>query len=182
MLNTQVMLDLETLASSEDAAIIQIAAVAFDPLTGVISAEFNVYVRFPIGRIDPGTVFWWMQQNAASTVAKACEAAAFDTKDALKSFSSWVSSLGAIAGVWSLPASFDLPVLSSSYSKAGLGKPWHYRLERCARTVLALAGYRGKDRPDVPKPAGYLQHDALSDCRMQVAWLIAAAQKAGVTL
>jgi hypothetical protein len=48
--------------------------------------------------------------------------------------------------------------------------------------VLAGAGFRGKDRPDVPKPDGYLEHDALSDCRMQVAWLVAASRKTGVPL
>lgn len=181
-MSTQVMIDLETLASTEDAAVIQIAAVAFDSVTGAIASEFNVYVRFPSGHIDPGTVFWWMQQTAAPAVAKGCEAAAYDTRDALKALAAWVVGLGEIAGVWSLPSSFDLAILSSAYGKAGLGKPWHYRLERCARTVLALAGYRGKDRPGVPLPEGYLAHDALSDCRMQVAWLVDAARTAGVTL
>lgn len=178
---THIMLDLETLASTADAAIIQIAAVAFDPETGAISANFNAHIKEPAGRIDPGTVFWWMQQAAAPLVAKACEggkSAAYVLAD----FKLWVTGLGEIGGVWSLPASFDLAILSYAYSCAGVAKPWHYRAERCARTILATGGFRGKDRPDVPKPDGYLEHDALSDCRMQVAWLIAAAQKAGVKL
>jgi hypothetical protein len=182
-MTAHIMLDLETLASTEDAAIIQIAAVAFDPVSGEIASEFSVHVRHPSGRIDPGTVFWWMQQAAAPTVAKACEASTYDTKGALVAFASWVVGQGEIGGVWSFPASFDLPVLSSAYARENAGpKPWHYRAERCARTVLALAGFKGKDRPDVPAPEGYQAHDALSDCRMQVRWLIAAAQKAGVQL
>ena len=180
-MTTQVMIDLETLASTEDAAVIQIAAVAFDSVTGRIASEFNVYVRDPVGRIDPGTVFWWMQQAAAPAVGKACAEGAI-LRITLDKFQSWVDSLGDVHGVWSLPASFDLAIVGSTYGKAGLCKPWHYRLERCARTVLAIAGYRGKDRPGVPKPEGYLEHDALSDCRMQVAWLIDAARTAGVTL
>lgn len=181
-MTTHIMLDLETLASTEDAAIIQIAAVAFDPVSGEIASEFSVHISKTIGHINPETVFWWMQQAAASTVGKACAESDTDALAAVFYFGEWVKSLGEIGGVWSFPASFDLPVLSSAYAKAHLPKPWHYRAERCARTVLALAGFKGKDRPDVPAPEGYQAHDALSDCRMQVRWLIAAAQKAGVVL
>jgi len=63
-----VMLDLETLATTHEACIIQIAAVRFDLKTGKTGAEFNVMVN-PLdnvenGRvIDPETLKWWNKQN-----------------------------------------------------------------------------------------------------------------------
>ncbi len=182
-MTTQVMADLETLATTADAAVIQIAAVAFDSETGATISEFNVHVRHPAGCIDPGTVFWWMQQAAAPVVAKACEASPYTTAGALAALTEWFATLGpGVAGVWSFPSSFDLPILSLAYANAKAERPWNHRLERCQRTVLAGAGFRGKDRPDVPLPDGYMVHDALSDCRMQIAWLIAASRKTGVPL
>ncbi len=183
-MTTQVTLDLETLASTPDAAVIQIAAVAFDSETGVTVSEFDAHVRYPSGRIDPGTVFWWMQQTAAPSVAKACEAAAYDMTGALLALSAWFATLGPdVGGVWSLPASFDLPILSLAYVNAKADRPWHCRLRalralRCSRA----RGSAARIAPTCRNPGGYLEHDALSDCRMQVAWLVAASRKTGVPL
>jgi hypothetical protein len=89
--NTHVMLDLETLSTAKDAAILQIAARVFDPEDGVCGPEFNAFIRHPGGHVDVDTVLWWMQQAQAGHLAKACSSAAFSELDTLKGFANWLS-------------------------------------------------------------------------------------------
>lgn len=64
------MLDLETLATGQDAAIASIGMVNFDPNGNKIGSYF--YQRVDLvhsvspGVIDPATVDWWLQQDEAS--------------------------------------------------------------------------------------------------------------------
>src|ERR1039458_2426242 len=70
-----VMLDLETLGTGNDAAIISIGACLFDPrgdgvLIGVdhrFYARVNPASSVEIGmKIDVSTILWWMQQSDAA--------------------------------------------------------------------------------------------------------------------
>ena len=60
-----VMLDLETLGTSSNAAIIVVGAIFFDPKTGKTGVPFYQIVKGPQdnnGIIDADTVLWWMAQ------------------------------------------------------------------------------------------------------------------------
>jgi len=64
-----VMIDLETLGRRAGCSILSIGAVAFDPKTKELGAEFYVVVNrlscFKLGlHEDPETVKWWEGQNA----------------------------------------------------------------------------------------------------------------------
>jgi len=57
-------IDLETLATSADAVILEIGCVMFDPGTGELGPEYHaeVELRAPDNRlraIDAGTLAWW---------------------------------------------------------------------------------------------------------------------------
>ena len=57
------MLDLETLSTRNDAAIISIGLVKFDQ-NGVIDSQgWALDFSKVTGHIDPGTVKWWMEQS-----------------------------------------------------------------------------------------------------------------------
>src|SRR5690606_40145803 len=67
-----VMIDLETLSTRKDAAIVQLAALAFDPETGETFGSYNAFVLPRDGEhIDPATVAWWLRQSAASALGEA---------------------------------------------------------------------------------------------------------------
>ena len=68
-MNTEIMLDLETMGLGPDAAIVAIGAVAFDTSTLAIDpCKFFVAVDLESsvrsgGVMDASTVMWWMQQD-----------------------------------------------------------------------------------------------------------------------
>lgn len=177
---THIMLDLETLSTRKDAAIIQIAAVAFDPETGEISSSFNAFIRNPSGHVDVPTVAWWMQQAQAATLGAAVAASSADDEwSALGAFSDWLECLAADAGspaaieaLWSHGATFDIVVLENAYNRRLRAKPWSYKIERDTRTLYAVAPGGCPAVPVDPQR----KHDARYDCEVQVKQVVGALQ------
>lgn len=138
-----VMLDLETMGSGGNAAIIAIGAVAFDAdgYWNEFYSQVSLKSSMDIGLdCDASTVMWWMQQ---SNEARSC----FDGNDnappitsVLAEFSEWITSLpdGASSQVWGNGASFDNAILSNAYRKIGVEAPWKFWNDRCYRTIKAL--------------------------------------------
>lgn len=174
-----IMVDIETLASVSSAAITQIAAVLFDLDTGAIETDtHNVYVRRGFGTVNRDTALWWMQQPSAQAFAKRVETEGVDLREALMRFTGWVIAArgGQKIPLYAHGAPFDFPVLRASFEACEFAPPWSYRDELCTRQL-----YRELGRvPSVPEPEGYVKHDALSDCRMQVAQLVAARRALGL--
>ncbi|QNN99800.1 hypothetical protein P67b_00041 [Ruegeria phage Tedan] len=174
------MIDLETLSTRTDAAIIQIGAVFFDPRDrGRVFNDkaFNTYIKVQDGggAIDNGTLGWWLQQPHAPEVGKALwndetpmlglaleGLTQFPTKDHanIPGLESWQD----VGGIWSKGPSFDMAILKSAFAKFGAETPWDFRRERDCRTVIALAG-ADACRPD---SLGLQAHDAVDDCVYQI--------------
>lgn len=157
-----VMIDLETLGTRPDAAIIQIGAVQFEPRSGgkvLNGSGFKRYVAVQdgAGSIDHSTIAWWLQEKSAAKMGKALETQALPLLVALQELDAWVN-WADVGGVWSNGAAFDQPVLASAYGKLGRNTPWHYRASRCVRTLFALAG----GAPSIDW-TGMTPHDALDD-------------------
>ncbi len=170
MQNVDFMLDLETLSTRGDAAITQISCVAFDPLTGAELDHFDVYVRDSKGHIDPKTVAWWLQQEGAGALGSAMlDSSSASESEALAAFRIWYAQ-HSVQRVWCHGLTFDVPILSSALARHGMAEPWSYRTPRDTRTLYDLAG----GMPSVPMPEVYVKHDALSDCRLQAAQVVAA--------
>ena len=164
-----VMLDLETLSSQKNAAIIQLAAVSFDAQTGAVYSEFNRFTNDIFGHVAADTVAWWMQQDFAPQLGKLLQTSGVPTAQALADFCGWCSSQ-TIEAIWSHGATFDLPVVGSALAAAGLKTPWRYSAERDTRTLYALAP---GGMPAVRSVAG-TKHDALYDCHVQVKQVVGA--------
>ncbi len=165
-MSAHVMIDLETLSTRKNAAILQIAAVAFDPEMGATLAEFSAFVSDGAehGHVDTQTVAWWLQQDAAKRVGAGVtdgtilQCVLLDLRD-------WFHLRGPFAGVWAHGASFDLAVLASALDAVGIPQLWERGVERDTRTLYALAG----GAFSVALPDGFVKHDALWDARLQVA-------------
>lgn len=164
------MIDLETLSTRADAAIIQIAALAFDPASGPLDA-FNVFVLDFAGRhVDPNTVAWWLQRGVVAQHIGDGMGAGSPLDAALRELAAWFVGPGEVSGVWSHGATFDLPILEHAYAQHSIRVPWHYRTPRDTRTVYALTP---GGMPDVPADPER-KHDAAYDCERQVQTLVAA--------
>ena len=141
-----IMLDLETLSSAPDAAIIAIGACAFgsDLPKGLPRPTFVIYVQpesaqHAGGRVDAATVKWWCRQSDDARRAWT-DADARPIAEALRVFSWWCSqaSLGRPVRMWGNGASFDNIVLRGAYERCGIEPPWKWPNDRCYRTLKNL--------------------------------------------
>lgn len=134
------MVDLETLGTSPDAAVISIGAVKFDLDSDTIDddgfyASISIESNLVAGRrIDEDTLLWWLQQS------KAAQAVFFEPKEALgsalESFADWLEHDKRY--VWSNGADFDLPILAHAFRSHGMDVPWQFWNSRCVRTYKNL--------------------------------------------
>lgn len=163
-----VMIGIKTLGTRPDAAIIQIGAVLFEPVSGgkILNGKgFNQYVQVQdnAGTVDHGTVAFWLQEASAKKMGKALEKEATSLATVLENFVLWPIALAgldwkAVGGVWANPSDFDLPILKSAYARFGQDVPWDRRATRDARTLFELVG----GRPEIDW-TGMTPHDAFDD-------------------
>lgn len=170
---THIMIDLETMGTSPDAAILAIGAVVFCPETKTIGAQFYRAVDLSSavahgGKIAPATVTWWMAQSHAARLA-VTQADPVGIIEALVALDDWIldraDRLDGIY-VWGNGADFDGVILRSAYERIGHDVPWQHKNMRCYRTLKALA-------PDVPMDRAGTHHHALDDARSQAEHAIA---------
>ena len=166
---THIMLDLETMGNSSNAAIVAIGAVKFDVANGITDTFYlKVDLESAValgGKMDPSTVIWWLGQNAEAR--KEMQNGGLRIMQALVQFSDWVGDEHQ-ARVWGNGAAFDNAILTNAYKNAGFAAPWFHYNDRCYRTVKAM-------HPDVPKVLPTVAHHALADALAQARHLIAIA-------
>jgi hypothetical protein len=159
-----ISIDIETLAPTDKAQIIQISAVAFE-LNGAVCEPhellqfedrwLNIYLKDYEGDRDPKTLAWWSEpeqadgkREAMTTLAAFCEL--------------WLGKRGKL---WALPPTFDLRILRGFYGAFRV--PWHYTQEFDLRTLLWMA----EKVPGVKAPSfegkGLVKHFALHDAARQ---------------
>lgn len=180
------MLDIETLGTGDNAAIVQIGAVLFDPLGvpeivnanyvgGVISApgtgyRANVNVRQQVseGLCDWDTIAWWMTKTTDEARRRVFAGDRVNLYDALQGLTKFLGSWGQPAAyVWS-DVDFDIRLLRQAYNRMGLDCPFSansspFRGLRDYRTIRAVGTVLGMAPPMfVGTP-----HDALDDAYHQ---------------
>lgn len=172
----EIMLDLETMATTPNAAIVSIGAVIFSPhedSEDILGSEF--YRKIDLrsssesgGEIDPETVTWWLNQS------KDAQSQTFDGlvgnrriynhSEVLRQFSDWLSIVAPDEkdrAVWGNGVAMDNVILGNAYKRIGMSQPWSFRGDRCYRTMKSLY-------PDVkmdPRIGTY--HNALDDAKNQ---------------
>lgn len=169
-----VMVDLETMGTGPNAAIIAIGAVEFDLTQGNVGDRFYAVVSLESsvtngGIMEPSTVMWWLGQS--DDARKAVRADGEHINVALLRFATW---LGQCAPrddlrLWGNGAGFDNVVLEEAYRRSQLTRPWHFWNNRCYRTMKGL-------QPDVKAVRAGTHHNALDDALTQARHLIAIMQ------
>jgi hypothetical protein len=164
-MNTDIMIDLETLATSPDAAILTIGAVKFDPFGKDIEepAMDSFYVRVDLDSCDEiglvtsdDTIAWWSNQS------KEAQEEAFGTDNRLhirEAFDKLYKFCWGAKRVWSNGAGFDIVICDHVYKKLNKASPWNFWQARDVRTAFDL----GID----PKRPTVTAHHALQDAYNQ---------------
>jgi DNA polymerase III epsilon subunit-like protein len=155
-----VMLDLETLGTVADAAIMSIGAVRFDlesekiddnGFYASVSIDSNLeYKR----RIQEDTLIWWMNQGESAKGVFNESKQTLPT--ALTDLADWIGD--SEVHVWSNGADFDLPMLAHAYVSLRMEVPWKFFNSRCFRTYKNLPGAK-----NVRIPFEGTKHNAMFD-------------------
>lgn len=190
-----VMLDLETLGTGKDAAVVQIGAVLFEPLGGgkirngageVFSCMVDADDALARGAtVTMSTIRFWMNEDKEArkrvfgpknldvkTNGPVHDGQAFgSTYQALQWLQEWPrAALGMewedFGGVWANGPTFDVSIIEGHYARFGLECPWHFSAPRCLRTLLKLPRVGGW--PEKMDTTGFVKHHAPDDCVMQI--------------
>lgn len=138
------MIDLETLALTNNAYILSCGAVMMDTGVSLVGQKFNHYsCRMPIkqpGRvIDPDTVFWHINNTTTATKEETFnKKRLIFIKTFFDDFLTWYRQYNPIT-VWSKGADFDIAILENLFTQYQENVPWSYKDKRCYRTVLEFA-------------------------------------------
>jgi 3' exoribonuclease, RNase T-like len=144
MANTDIMIDLETLATSPDAAILTIGAVRFDPFgrerDDPVMDSFYVKVDIDscheLGLVtSDATIEWWGKQSQEA------QDAAFDPEGRIHvrdAFDQLYKFCRGAQRVWSNGASFDVVICETVFRKLNKTIPWAFWEIRDVRTAFDL--------------------------------------------
>lgn len=162
-----IMLDIETMGSNSNSAIVSIGAVEFNIQNGNTGREFYINVSLQscldMGlKINASTVMWWMAQSDEAR-KKFTEGGAVHIAEALQKFGEFVNDCGSDSQIWGNSARFDLGIMSDAYSKNNVKIPWDFRQERCVRTLVSFL-------PEIKNMTKFLgtAHNPIDDCHFQI--------------
>jgi len=183
-----IMLDIETLATRSDAAIISIGGCVFSldkdaPLAGsdpddtfLVSVNQDFYQNpwFAEYFVDPSTVEWWDGQGQAAQEALSINLVE-TPGDALDVMDRFFERVGFKRNfnfdgdrVWANPTAFDCVIIRNAASierSSDNAVPWHYRQETCLRTVFWMNNDQPRRDRDTDLVAHRADHDAIAQAR-----------------
>ena len=160
-MKTDIMIDLETLATSPNAAVLTIGAVKFDPFGDEVNEPNceKFYVRVDLDSCDriglvtnDDTIDWWANQSKEAQDEAFNPDNRVDIVDAMHQLYKFC--WGA-KRVWSHGASFDVVICEHIFNKIQKAVPWKFWEVRCTRTLFDIG--INPERPPV------LKHHALED-------------------
>lgn len=167
------MIDIETMGTSPKGALISIGAIFFDlegEETGpIFEMPIDLQTSVEIGmQIDAPTVEWWFKQSPEA-ISQWLVESPVSIITALSEFIKWYGRRTLDLRkpyVWANAPTFDLEILRYAFKCCGMSAPWHFRQERCVRTLVGLSkdlGYnpRGLRGTGIP-------HSAKDDCLHQI--------------
>lgn len=169
-----IMIDLETLSTQPNAAILSIGACYFDMSTGNIGDTFHRHIHFTdypeIGHISAETVKWWLKQSDAARKALTDNKTGVALATALMELHDFVPR-NKQAKFWSNGATFDLVIIRSAFDRCGHSVPWQYWQERDVRTIVDIADRLSGINTSKSTEFMGVKHDALADAIHQARYV-----------
>lgn len=162
---TDVMIDLETLGSNPQAAIVAIGLYFFNlDNDECVERQYYISTNGIKGQIDASTVAWWLQQSqeARDALVTGLGRGMGEKATALKIVDDFYNFTDTDrVCVWGNGANFDITILESLFRRVNEPAPWKFYNVRCYRTMKSV--YKHIKAPQ----ENSLQHDALADARYQ---------------
>lgn len=177
-----IMIDLETLATSPDAVVLTIGAIRFDPYDDYENKSIEdlktFYIRvkpdsfdWPSAEISESTLAWWSKQSpAAQAEAFGDHLERFDIRDSMELLFEFCRPCDR---VWANSPSFDITILETIAKQLNKQVPWQYYQMRDCRTVFKMF--------DDSHKGSALDHNALNDCLAQICRLQKSLKTLNIT-
>jgi exodeoxyribonuclease VIII len=164
---SDVMVDIETMGSDDDAAIISIGACAFTPTAILETSYVNISLEDNLKwsrSVSAHTIMWWLQQSDDARKALT-EGYIEDLESALGSFGEFLDvNLSKKGGLWCNGSSFDFTILRNAFKQMGIDLPWQYGQECCMRSLRRLCTQFNITGPQYARMTGHgTKHNALED-------------------
>lgn len=160
------MVDIETLDSGPEAAVIVIGARMFT--TSGPGKGFEVFIdnnkATRVGTVSEETLKWWKEQDPA--VREQAFGGKVDPADAMYRFIEFVKRERAET-IWANSPQFDCTILRHLAKQVSLRFPFHYRAERDCRTLFRLGEALTIDCDDLWRNPDRKAHNALDDATTQ---------------
>ncbi|HHC7268807.1 TPA: 3'-5' exonuclease [Vibrio parahaemolyticus] len=182
-MSTHVMLDLETMGNTSNAAIVSIGAVVFSPVTGALGADFEVVVNLNSSAyysdIDASTVTWWLTQSEEARSIFLRDTPKSSLKDALLELNQWFADLGDSKEiqVWGNGSGFDNVILANAFKAVRIKPHFSHWNDRDVRTIVEMGrSILGID-PKTTFTRQGVHHSALDDAKFQAKYVSEIWQK-----
>lgn len=179
-MRTDIMVDIETLGTGENATIFQIVAMSFDITTGDIKDTFEVIgdiEEFNGLSVDGSTLKWWLNTDK-ELLTKLLNKGTYNEYEMFEELHKWIlkqSNTGDMKDIylWGNGILFDNAKLQLALNScAGLEYPIFYRNDRDVRTLLELAamklGVNENEIKDSATSEDEVKHDAFDDVKYQI--------------
>jgi exodeoxyribonuclease VIII len=168
------MVDLETLSTNLNAAILTLGAVIFDPFIDAPMQE--LYLRITLedqeelgSEINNDTIEWWSKQQPEIIEEAFGEENRVSFQEAMSRFHKFAWNCDKF---WSHGATYDLIILQLAFKQLNITYPWSYYDMRDTRTLFDLAD------PEMPQAQ---KHNALEDAKRQAIGVRNVYKKLGYT-
>lgn len=178
-MQNHVLVDLETLSTQHNAAIMSIGAVRFD--NNKVHEVFYVNID-PLTCIQKGavaeqrTMDWWKTQPESVQNALTVNPKSLD--EAISMFEVWFRKVDN-SYIWGNGPTFDCSILEDSFKLCNKRSPWPYNKERCVRTITQFDRNNSLAQERNPK---HPKHHALYDALYEALHVVAIIKQLGVKL
>ena len=162
MKKREAMVDIETLSSHPDAAVIAIGLCLFNKDSIIDTSEILIDPRLAPGHRDPDTLEWWNSQDPK--VFKKMMSGAIAPWIACEIFRERIQDWQPRV-LWANPPSFDIVILRHLFYLYRIDFPVHFTKERDFRTVRKFADNLGVDYSEPYETRS--AHDAVDDAVIQ---------------
>ena len=173
------MIDLETLGTSPDCAVLTIGGVKFNPNT--ISEPYQpFYYRFNVDEqlerrrtVLDSTLEWWGKQEESVRNEALGDENRTPVLEVLQVLNKWCVGVDTI---WCQGPAFDIVILEDMFRQWDHHLPWPFWKIKDSRTLFGIMP------TDPRKEIKFAAHNALEDCKVQALCVQQTVKKLGLQL
>lgn len=183
------MIDLETMGTNPNSAIVSYGAAEFDYRTGEIGhtiyrvIDLKSTLEYPEFNIEAGTLYWWLEQSEQARQALVQDHNRETIQQAMLSLSTFLSEVDNPQRIrlWGNGPTFDNAMIRYTHKVVtGRDLPVPFWNDRCVRTIKAFYPFNMFKEWQIDNTRKGTYHNALDDAKYQVKYLCHILSELGV--